>query len=204
MNDHLQDNSMQTARELTFIRNYRAKSTLASVLGRVNYSLMDRYLFSAALRADGSSKFAKNNKWAYFPSAAIAWRVSEESFLKEVDFVSNLKIRLSYGQTGNQAISPYGSLSRISGVKYPFGGNPELGFAMNSDGLGNDNLSWETTTQYNVGLDMGFFDNRLTLTMDLYRKNTVLSWLSTALRFVKSLQRGLCSFLYTPVMKLSH
>ena len=108
----------------------------------------------------------------YFPSAAIAWRVSEESFLKEVDFVSNLKIRLSYGQTGNQAISPYGSLSRISGVKYPFGGNPELGFAMNSDGLGNDNLSWETTTQYNVGLDMGFFDNRLTLTMDLYRKNT--------------------------------
>lgn len=172
MNDHLQDNSMQTARELTFIRNYRAKSTLASVLGRVNYSLMDRYLFSAALRADGSSKFAKNNKWAYFPSAAIAWRVSEESFLKEVDFVSNLKIRLSYGQTGNQAISPYGSLSRISGVKYPFGGNPELGFAMNSDGLGNDNLSWETTTQYNVGLDMGFFDNRLTLTMDLYRKNT--------------------------------
>lgn len=172
MNDHLQDNSMQTAREMTFIRNYRTKSTLASALGRINYSFLDRYLISAALRADGSSKFAKNNKWAYFPSAAFAWRLSEEPFLRDAKFISNIKIRLSYGQTGNQAISPYGSLSRISGVKYPFGGNPELGFAMNSDGLGNDNLSWETTTQYNVGLDMGFCDNRLTFIVDLYRKNT--------------------------------
>lgn len=172
MNDHLQDNSMQTARELTFIRNFRSKSTMASGLARFNYSLMDRYLISASLRADGSSKFAKNKKWAYFPSAAVAWRVSEEAFVKKLKVINNAKIRFSYGQTGNQAIPAYGSLGRISGVKYPFGGNPELGFAMNADGLGNDNLSWETTTQYNVGLDLGFFDNRLSFVIDLYRKDT--------------------------------
>ena len=172
INDYLQDNAMQTANEIPVINNGRSKSTLASFLGRVNYSLKNRYLFTISGRADGSSRFAKNNKWAYFPSAAFAWRANEEDYIKSLDIFSNLKFRFSYGKTGNQAISTYGSLTRMNALKYPFEDQLYTGVAISSDGLGNDNLTWETTKQYNTGIDVGFFDNRLNLIVDVYRKNT--------------------------------
>jgi len=172
INDYLQDNAMQTASEMPVIYNGRSMNTLASALGRINYSLLNRYLLTASYRADGSSKFAKNNKWAYFPSAAVAWKASEEKFLKDLNVFSNLKLRLSYGETGNQGISSYGSLTSMSAVKYPFEELIQVGTAIQSNGLGNDNLTWETTRQYNVGADFGFFNNILNLTVDLYRKNT--------------------------------
>ncbi len=172
LNDYLQDDAMQTANETPIINNGRAKSTMASWLGRVNYTLNNKYLFTVSYRADGSSKFAQNNKWAYFPSGAVAWRASEEGFIKDLNIFSNLKIRASYGETGNQAISTYGSMTRMGAVKYANDGQLVTGVGINPDGLGNNNLTWETTKQTDLGIDLGFFNNRLNLIVDVYRKST--------------------------------
>ena len=146
------------------------KTVLDSYLGRVNYSLMNKYLFTLSFRTDGSSKFAKNNKWAFFPSAAFAWRISEESFMNKQQLFSNLKLRLSYGKTGNEAISPYQSLATLGSKNYVFGDKKVSGFYENN--LENTKLKWEATDQYNIGLDIGFFKNRLNLTLDAYYKRT--------------------------------
>ncbi len=145
--------------------------TLASYLARANYSLNNKYLFTASARADGSSRFGANNKWGYFPSGAFAWRISEESFMEELTFVSDLKFRTSYGVTGNTALSPYQSLDRMSSVKYIYGNHSdEIGFV--PSGIANTDLKWETTAQFDVGFDLNLFDNRLRLTFDYYKKNT--------------------------------
>ena len=109
--------------EMTDFYSQFSQWTMMSYVGRVNYGLMDKYLFTASLRYDGSSRLAEGNKWALFPSAAIAWRISEEDFLKDSKYVSNLKVRFSYGQAGNtNSISPYSSEGSVSGsVYYPFG-----------------------------------------------------------------------------------
>lgn len=172
INDALEDNAMQTASDVPVIRNGRSKSTLASFLGRVNYTLLDCYIFTVSGRADGSSKFAVNNKWAFFPSAAVAWRLSEEPFMKNNGVFDNLKIRFSYGETGNQGISSYSSMTSMNSMFYAFEGTLYTGAAIGSDGLGNDNLTWETTRQINGGIDIGVLNNRLSLTVDLYKKKT--------------------------------
>ena len=154
------------------VNSDRYTRSLASFLGRINYSFDDKYLLTASYRADGSSVFGSNNKWGYFPSASVAWRVSEEEFLKGT-VVSNLKLRASYGITGNQAIDPYQTLASISsGRNYPYDGSEttEIGFYIAS--LANDNLKWERTTQTNLGLDVEFFEGRLGATLDLYQKTT--------------------------------
>ncbi len=143
---------------------------LASFLGRVNYSFRDRYLMTATLRSDGSSKFAVNNKWGTFASLGLAWRAKQESFLRNVAFLSDLKVRGSYGQSGNQAISPYQSLASIECGTTVL--DAQLVSACYLARLANPNLGWETTTQYDVGLDIGAWQNRVTLTADLYRKRT--------------------------------
>lgn len=147
------------------------KTGTLSWLGRINYNYDDRYLATVSFRADGSSKFGKNNKWGYFPSAAFAWRVNQEQFMQNVKVISNLKIRASVGQTGNQGISPYQSLSALTPGTYPVNGKLEntyqLGWTMP-----NPDLKWETTTQYDLGLDLGLFNNRLTFTADFYLKDT--------------------------------
>lgn len=140
---------------------------LLSYLGRVRYNLFEKYLFTAALRIDGASVFGKNNKYGYFPSAAFAWRASEESFLKDVDFLSNLKLRLSYGRTGNQAVGPSKSLGLTEKYYTQFGEKMDVGYLPDSE-LYNPDLKWETSTTFNTGLDFGFIDGRLSGSFEFY------------------------------------
>ena len=156
-----------------FASSYNRKRVINSYLARVNYSLADKYLLTASYRADGSSVFGANNKWGYFPSVSAAWRVSEEQFLQDVDAISELKIRGSWGITGNQSVSPYASLSQIlSGANYPYdgGGATNIGFSIIR--AANPNLKWESTTQTDIGFDLGLFDGRLTASLDYYVKTT--------------------------------
>ena len=145
--------------------------TLLSWLGRANYSFKDKYLITASIRTDGSSRFGAGNKWGTFPSAAVAWRVSEESFLQPVNLIDDLKLRASYGVTGNTALSAYQSLDRFSSVRIVQGNNTdEVGYAPGS--LGNPDLKWETTTQIDVGFDLAMLEGKVELTFDYYKKNT--------------------------------
>jgi TonB-linked SusC/RagA family outer membrane protein len=144
---------------------------LLSFLGRANYSLKDRYLLTASIRSDGSSRFGDGNKWATFPSAALGWRLSEEPFLKSVSVIDDLKIRASYGITGNTALSPYQSLDRMSSVRIVQGNKTdEVGYTPSA--LANNDLRWETTTQIDIGFDLSLFKNRIGLSFDYYKKNT--------------------------------
>jgi TonB-linked SusC/RagA family outer membrane protein len=146
------------------------RSRLNSWLGRVNYTLADRYNFTATVRADGSSKFAENNKWATFPALAFAWHASDEPFLENFGTLADLKFRVSYGRSGNQAISPYQSLAAISATTMILG-EAEVPAYVTSQ-LANPNLKWETTDQYDYGADFALWANRLSGTVDYYRKNT--------------------------------
>jgi TonB-linked SusC/RagA family outer membrane protein len=148
----------------------RSRAVLQSGFARINYAFDNKYLLTATLRADGSSRFAENEKWGYFPSAAIGWRVSEENFLADNRQLSNLKLRASLGQTGNQSIVPYQSLARYGTTVYGIGNAPTLGYIPVS--VANPNLKWETTQQLNIGADIGFFDNRLELIVDYFEKET--------------------------------
>ena len=143
---------------------------MASFLGRVNYGLMDRYLLTVTARYDGSSKFSKNYKFAFFPSAALAWRVSEEGFMKDMEWWSNFKVKTSVGQTGNQSISPYQTFARLGTSSPVFGNGKVIGFGLSS--IANDDLKWETTTQTDLGIDLGFLDNRINFAFDYYWKQT--------------------------------
>lgn len=148
-----------------------ADEAIFSVLGRVNYTAKDKYIFTASFRADQSSKFASGNKWGYFPSLAAAWRVGEESFIKDLGWFHNLKLRVGWGQTGNQAIKPYQTLSTYNTVYYvDASGNTIIG---NSPArIANADLTWEKTEQYNTGLDVSFYKGRLNATIDAYYKTT--------------------------------
>jgi TonB-linked SusC/RagA family outer membrane protein len=141
-----------------------------SYFGRVNYNLNNKYLLTASFRADGSDKFGKGNRWGYFPSGAFAWRISEENFMKEVTPVSNFKMRISYGETGNERIPAYSYFASMQNTYYA--GNDVSIFGMSPASLENPDLKWETTVQYNAGLDLGFFKNRLNFTLDYYQKQT--------------------------------
>ena len=148
---------------------------LESFLARVNYSLYDKYLFTASVRADGSSKFNKDNQWGTFPSGSIAWRISQEDFLKDNPTISSLKARASFGVTGSQAVSPFSSIS-IPGIStannYPFtGGVASIGVAP-STRMANPDLTWETTTQFNIGFDLGLWSSKALLSVDYYTKKT--------------------------------
>lgn len=171
--DYTQDNDMSLALERATISSSTTEQALESFLGRINYTLMDRYIFTASVRTDGSSSFAKNNKWATFLSGAFAWRASEEKFIQDLNIFSNLKFRLSFGQTGNQGIGAYRTLNVLTAANYPYSGQLEAGVSMiDWRGPTNPNLKWETTDQFNAGIDMGFFDNRLSFTVDYYYKKT--------------------------------
>lgn len=171
--DLTKDYDMSAAMTIDKPTSDRGRSTMVSMLGRVNYTLLNRYIATASFRRDGSSKFAKGNKFANFASAALAWNLSEEEFIKRLNIFSNLKLRVSYGQTGNQALSDYMTLDRVKVANYPFSGSLTGGYTYDTgSGPRNLNLRWETTDQYNVGLDLGFIDNRLNVTINYYYKNT--------------------------------
>jgi len=146
------------------------KWQLASFMGRMNYNYKDRYLLTASARYDGSSRLASGHKWVLFPSAALAWRVSEEDFMKSINVLNNLKFRVGYGITGNAAIDPYKTSGNLALNRYNFGNTNVLGFYQNE--MPNPNLSWEKTTQWNAGIDFGILKSRISGVIDVYLQNT--------------------------------
>jgi TonB-linked SusC/RagA family outer membrane protein len=160
------------------IAGYQQTWSLASYFGRVTYKFDERYILTVTVRRDGSSRFASGNRWGTFPSVSAAWRVKEESFLKELDAVSNLKFRASYGEAGNQNIglfqyqSSYTTGSRSNNRGYVFGQDKTYTDGMAQSFLPNPNLKWETSKQTDIGIDLGFLNNKLTITADYYVKKS--------------------------------
>jgi TonB-linked SusC/RagA family outer membrane protein len=147
-----------------------SRSALLSYLGRLNYNFDNRILATVSFRADGSSKYSEGNKWGYFPSAALAWRIKQEKFMENVSFITDLKLRTSWGKTGSQAINAYATLSQLSSGKNVFGSALYNTFAPGTVLPGN--LKWETTEQSDIGLDLAIMENRIQFTADYYVKNT--------------------------------
>lgn len=165
------------AKQTNYRTSYDSRRNINSWLGRANYGYADKYLLTASYRADGSSVFGANNKWGYFPSASLAWRASEEAFIKNLNLFTGLKFRGSWGKTGNQAIPPYGSLAKVAPgagdpFTYPYNGTSTTDTGYGIASAANVNLKWETTAQTDLGVDMGFFQGRLTATVDVYKKTT--------------------------------
>lgn len=154
------------------VRSRSTESALISYLGRLNYSYKDKYLLSASVRRDGSSRFAEENRWGTFPAVSAGWRLSEETFMSNVSAVSNLKLRVSYGQVGNQLVGDYGYSATISSNwMYHFGSANTAGGSTIND-LPNNELEWETTTMRNIGLDFGFFEDRIYGSFEYYENTT--------------------------------
>ena len=141
---------------------------LNSYFSRINYSLKDKYLFTVTGRIDGSSKFGVNNKYAFFPSVAAAWRVSEEEFIQATPLISDLKVRASYGVTGNSELPAYQSLATLRNYSYIFNGARAIGVGINR--LANPALQWEKNYQFDLGIELGLFNDRISLEMDVYKK----------------------------------
>lgn len=151
--------------------SYQAKNRLISFLGRVNYNISDKYLLQAAVRREGSSRFGAENKWGLFPSGSIGWRLSQESFLQNARSISDLKLRVSYGITGNQDIGNFRSLLILGpGDNAVIGDQVRTGVAPTQ--LANPDLKWEETNQLNLGVDFGFWNDRLSGSIDWYNKST--------------------------------
>lgn len=148
------------------------KSSMLSFFGRFNYKYNEKYLLTASLRADGSSTLAEGNKWGYFPSAAAAWRLSEESFLKNETWLDNLKLRVSWGISGNAAVDPYSTLTTLSSepIYYYLGGSDIAGNIPST--MGNSDLTWEKTRSFDFGIDFGVLNNRISGSIDYYFSKT--------------------------------
>ena len=171
LSDKLENYSLQSGSTFGTPTSSYSRYALLSYLGRVNYSFMEKYLITASIRSDGSSRMGADNKWGYFPSAAAAWKISKEGFLKDNSTISNLKLRASWGQTGNTAVSPYQSLSILSSSQTVFDNSIVIGYAPGT-AMPNPNLKWESTTQIDIGLDAGLLDDRINLSLDYYHKLT--------------------------------
>ncbi len=172
-NDLTKDANMALALDKAVLQSSKTVQSLESYLARVNYTLMGRYLFTASARVDGSSSFAAKNKWAPFFSGAFAWRMIDEEWMQSQDVLSNWKWRVSFGETGNQAIGAYRTLTVFDAANYPYAGTLESGEAMiDWRGPTNPDLRWETTDQADAGIDIGFANNRVNITLDYYWKKT--------------------------------
>ena len=155
--------------------SWHDKRALLSYMGRLNYVWKDKYLVTLSYRADASSVFGKDNKWGFFPSGSLAWRISQEGFLRDSPIVSDLKLRVSYGITGNQGISPYQSLASLGSgedYSYPWNGQATTDIGFGIAGIANPELKWESTAQTDIGVDLSMFKGRLTATIDVYKKVT--------------------------------
>lgn len=170
VNNVLQANSLQAGATYDQPSSSATEWSIISYLSRINYTLKERYLFSINARVDGSSRFGRNNKYAFFPSGAFVWRLSEEDFIRDLNVFDNLRLRASYGLTGNQEIGLYNSLPTLGSNTYTWGGQLVTGFFPNK--IPNPDLKWEKTAQSNFGIDLGFFRNRLRITSDYYIKTT--------------------------------
>jgi len=146
------------------------KWNMASFMGRINYNYLGRYLLTVSARYDGSSRLADGHKWVLFPSAALAWRINEEEFMEKAEWLDNLKLRVGYGKTGNSAVDPYQTKGKLKNMQYSFNNEGIYGYA--PDIMANSMLTWETTDQWNVGVDFGILRGRINGTIDLYSQNT--------------------------------
>lgn len=163
--------NLGTANQTEQYSSYLSEWSIMSFMGRVNYQLNDKYLITVTGRADGSSRLAEGNKWGIFPSAALGWRIIEEPFMAGQDLFSDLKLRASYGVTGNTAIDPYQTRSLLAQTAYQFGEAGGYGYAPNQ--ISNPRLQWETSKQVNIGVDFGLWDSRLIGSVEVYQTNTV-------------------------------
>lgn len=171
INDDLGFNNLGTG-ETPSVGSYADLRTTSSLMGRINYSFDSRYLLTLTVRRDGSSVFGKNNKYGTFPSVAVGWNIARESFLESsANWLNNLKLRLSYGKAGNEAISVYETMVKLNAVKFAQNGGAVVGLVPNGR-MGNDDLSWETTKTFNIGVDFGVFNNRLSGNIDFYTAKT--------------------------------
>ena len=157
------------------INNYESSLTergLISYMGRVNYSYNDKYLLTVTGRSDGASVLSEDNKWQFFPSVAVGWRIGDEDFMKDSNLFSDLKLRASYGEVGNAtSIAPYATQSSISQTQYDFDGSDAYGYAINN--LANRDLVWERSKELNIGINMGLLDNRISTSIEFYDRETV-------------------------------
>lgn len=144
--------------------------SLLSYLGRVQYNFKNKYFLTGAIRRDGMSRFGEDNKWGYFPSVSGGWLISDEAFMAGVPAVNNLKLRVSYGVTGNNQIPNYGAISLLGAANYVTGTNLSNGLKVS--GLANAGLKWEKTNQFNAGVDLGLFNNRINLSVEFYNSIT--------------------------------
>ena len=168
--DNLGNDNLGVGATPSRVTSSRSDNKLLSFFARANYNYNDRYLLTATMRADGSTRFSAKNKWGYFPSFSAAWRISEENFMKGIDWISNMKLRFGWGLVGNDRISNYLSLDLYETTKYGVGN--QVVTVLTPKQLRNSNLKWEASSTVNLGLDLGFFDNRLNVTADFFIKNT--------------------------------
>lgn len=145
--------------------------SLLSYMARLNYGFDNKYLLTVSGRYDGASQLAEGNKWSFFPSAALGWRMDREAFMADVSWINQLKLRLGVGATGNAAINPYSTKGRLNSLFYPFGSSSTAG-QENAETLANQDLGWEKTTQYNLGLDFSIFNSRIYGNLDIYSSHT--------------------------------
>ena len=163
--------ALQNATEGVAIQSGYTESKLLSYAGRVSYGWRDRYLLTLTGRFDGSSRLSPGNQWAFFPSVAAAWRISQEPFLRDSEFLTDLKLRVSYGVSGNDAVAPYSTQASLISVPFSFGDELAPGYAFSSR-VGNSDLKWELSATTNVGLDAVLWNGRVSLTADVYETNT--------------------------------
>lgn len=162
-----------SADQITGVKTNYWESSMLSFMGRANYIYNDRYLFTATGRYDGSSRLAKGNRWGFMPSFAAGWRVSEEEFMKSTsDWLSNLKLRVGWGKSGNNNMDYNIAYSELSQNRYYIGDVGVNGYGL-GDTKGNSNLKWEMTSEWNYGIDLGLFNSRVNLTLDYYNRETV-------------------------------
>lgn len=169
------DDEIRTLNMGTVLRDGSSSASewaLLSFLGRVNTSYKDKYMFSASLRRDGSSRFGADNKWGWFPAVSAGWRLSEEAFMQPVSFVSELKLRASYGVAGNNNIGDYASIGTLSGLNYVLGQSQTVVSGFGPGSFSNRDLGWERTYTFDVGLDVGLINNRISLGFDYYISDT--------------------------------
>jgi TonB-linked SusC/RagA family outer membrane protein len=165
--------NLGAASTITGVSSAKSENILVSFFGRLNYSYLDKYLLTFTLRRDGSSRFGADYKWGSFPSGAFAWRLDKEDFIRNLDLFSSLKLRLGYGKTGNDQIGNYAALALMSNTHLSFDGSSNnAGVHLNQSTPENSSLKWETTSQYNAGMDMGLLHSRLLVSVDLYYKKT--------------------------------
>lgn len=189
VNDVLKENGIGAGAVYNQPSASKTEWSIISYLGRINYNFSQKYLFSVNGRIDGSSRFGENNKYAFFPSGSFAWRLIEEDFIQNLNLFSNLKIRTSYGFTGNQEIGLYSSLPTLTNTTYTIGRTLVTGFFPNK--IPNPDLKWEKTAQFNVGLDLGLFENRFRITTDYYHKKTTDLIYDVAVPFVSGFATSL-------------